>query len=187
MPVAQGINGTIVESQQTTDQREAFQVRYDSIGFQKQNISTIFSSSPIWNGDLQTNDRSDLYKDTEVNDDEGKKDLLIKSYANFLTSEVSNGFGFNNSKVQLSMRKRYEIKNTGIAVPEGYSVEDGVVQINTILQDQPQLGSANLNVVGDLNNPSAANANQSNAERNINFGTNVEVRLGQYFSERFRQ
>ena len=177
MPLGSKINGTIIESQQTINQRLAFNRTNDTQGQLTANLQAIFSNSPIHAG-VFTNaedDRSDLYENIELDDGETKHDLLLKGYAKLLNEDVVNGFGFSGETVSLNMQN------------EALEIDNGVAKVVGAPADSPQFGSANLNVAGDLNNPSAANENEASAQRNNNFGTDIPTTIGQYFTNKFVQ
>ena len=175
MPVAQGINGTILESQQTKDQRVAFNA--NNLDGQRGSIKDIFSSSPIHSttNTLMNNDRSNLFS----GDADNNVESLNKAYAKLLTGNVSNGFGFDSSSVNLSMDKDYSISNEGIVTPEGYNS-------NNAQPDKPQIGTPNLFTQGNLNNPSEEARLSRSGSRNNNFGVNIPNpnadTLGQFFN-----
>jgi|11BtaG_2_1085332.scaffolds.fasta_scaffold08592_3 hypothetical protein len=176
MPVAQGINGTILESQQTKDQRVAFNA--NNLDGQRGSIKDIFSSSPIHSlsDTLSADDRSNLF-DADANAIDNV-DAIKKAYANLLTGTVNNGFGFNSS-VDLSMDEDYFISNEGIVTPEGYNTVNAK-------SDKPQVGTPNLFTKGNLNNPSEAAILARSGSRNNNFGVNIPNpnadTLGQFFN-----
>lgn len=177
MPVAQGINGTILESQQTKDQRDAFDE--NNLGGQRGSIKDIFSASPIHSttNTLMNNDRSNLFPEGEEAAD--NVESLKKAYANLLTGSVSNGFGFNSTSVDLSMDKGYFISNEGIVTPEGYNSDSEK-------PDKPQIGTPNLFTQGNLNNPDEVADIERSGSRNNNFGVNIPDpntdTLGQFFN-----
>ena len=180
MPVAQGINGTIIQSQQTLIQREAFNA--NNPDGQRASISSIFSSSPIHSTELLNaqgdDDRSGLFG-TDLNPLEGENqvEIIRQAYANLLNSTNLNGFGFENtSTVNLNFTNDdvdFDVNNLGVVVPDSST------------RDKPQIGSANLNVP-DIESPFGVNSKEASATSNNNFGTSIPNpdtdTLGQFFN-----
>ena len=188
MPVAQGINGTIIESTQTGLQRDAF--NENNPDGQRVTLSSIFSSSPIHGGtalnerllNTQGNsDRSGLFNGLEGAD---QVEIMRKAYAKLLSSTDLNGFGFEgNNKVNLDFSNDDVVFSNPEDLSENVS---GVVKPQSELSDNPNLGHANLFTHADLNNPSNANTKQIAGNKNINFGSPITEpstdTLGQFFN-----